>query len=126
MLLAILERAGTIDTINVEDGGAAQLGTGTVSAGYQNFIICVEMLPAAVCLWFAFPRHQLGGGKEDLAVNGGAPATNGKNVSLHSISSGLKETINPTDIVIDAIHNFHPNYQHYQQQVRRGLGTVLR
>lgn len=35
---------------------------------------------------------------------------------MHSISSGLKETINPGDIVQDAIHNFSPAYQQYTQQ----------
>lgn len=35
---------------------------------------------------------------------------------MQSISSGLKETISPQDIVQDAIHNFSPAYQHYTQQ----------
>ncbi len=35
---------------------------------------------------------------------------------MHSISSGLKETINPGDMVQDAIHNFSPAYQQYTQQ----------
>jgi len=35
---------------------------------------------------------------------------------MHSISSGLKETINPADMVQDAIHNFSPAYQQYTQQ----------
>ena len=37
-------------------------------------------------------------------------------MSLQSISSSLKETMNPRDIMQDAIHNFHPNYQQYTQQ----------
>ena len=28
----------------------------------------------------------------------------------------LQETMNPKDIMADAIHNFHPNYQQYTQQ----------
>uniref|UniRef100_A0A7I4Z820 Transmembrane protein 184C n=1 Tax=Haemonchus contortus TaxID=6289 RepID=A0A7I4Z820_HAECO len=32
-----------------------------------------------------------------------------------SISSSLKETMNPKDIMQDAIHNFHPQYQQYTQ-----------
>lgn len=28
---------------------------GTVSAGYQNFFICIEMLFAAIALRYAFP-----------------------------------------------------------------------
>lgn len=35
---------------------------------------------------------------------------------MHSISSGLKETINPGDMVQDAIHNFSPAYQQYTMQ----------
>lgn len=35
---------------------------------------------------------------------------------MQSISSGLKETMSPQDIVRDAIHNFSPAYQHYTQQ----------
>jgi hypothetical protein len=34
---------------------------------------------------------------------------------MQSISSSLKETMNPRDIMNDAIHNFHPNYQQYTQ-----------
>ena len=34
---------------------------------------------------------------------------------MQSISSSLKETMNPRDIMHDAIHNFHPNYQQYTQ-----------
>ena len=39
-----------------------------------------------------------------------------KTVSLQSISSNLKETMNPKDIMTDAVHNFHPTYQQYTQQ----------
>lgn len=35
---------------------------------------------------------------------------------MHSISNGLKETMNPGDMVQDAIHNFSPAYQQYTQQ----------
>ncbi|KAF8566943.1 hypothetical protein P879_04790 [Paragonimus westermani] len=35
--------------------------------------------------------------------------------SLRSISASLKATIDPTDIFVDAVHNFHPNYRHYTQ-----------
>ena len=39
----------------------------------------------------------------------------GRTVTMQSISSSLKETMNPRDIMNDAIHNFHPNYQQYTQ-----------
>lgn len=51
--LAILEKAGAISRI-VDDNGATT-SAGTVSAGYQNFLICVEMLFAAIALRYAFP-----------------------------------------------------------------------
>ena len=35
---------------------------------------------------------------------------------MKSISSSLKETMNPGDMVQDAIHNFSPAYQQYTQQ----------
>lgn len=39
----------------------------------------------------------------------------GRPMTLQSISSSLKETMNPKDIMQDAIHNFHPQYQQYTQ-----------
>ncbi|CAL8073495.1 unnamed protein product [Calicophoron daubneyi] len=35
--------------------------------------------------------------------------------TLPSISASIKATIDPRDILVDAIHNFHPNYRHYTQ-----------
>ncbi|NWI63874.1 T184B protein, partial [Todus mexicanus] len=40
----------------------------------------------------------------------------GRCAPMKSISSSLKETMNPHDIVQDAIHNFSPAYQQYTQQ----------
>ncbi|CAH8821575.1 unnamed protein product [Trichobilharzia szidati] len=34
---------------------------------------------------------------------------------IPSISASIKATIDPTDILVDAVHNFHPNYRHYTQ-----------
>jgi hypothetical protein len=111
MLLAVLELAGIINPV-YSLNGESNIGVGTVSAGYQNFIICIEMLFAAVAMWFAFPYK--------IYVHTKSPTTGTtavKGVSLQSISSNLRETINPKDIMADAIHNFHPNYQEYTQQV---------
>ena len=102
MLLAILEKAGVISAMGEKPGTA-----GTVAAGYQNFIICIEMFFAAIALRFAFP-YNLYAQQETV--------THGRTVSLQSISSNLKETMNPKDIMADAIHNFHPQYQQYTQQ----------
>lgn len=42
---------------------------------------------------------------------------------MPSISSGLKETMSPQDIMQDAIHNSSPTYQHYTQQEAPGPGS---
>ena len=112
-LLAILEKAGVISPLYSDEGWAIT-STGTVAAGYQNFIICIEMFFAAVALRFAFPVAPYGGG------NGVCGTSTGRTVSLQSISSNLKETMNPKDIMADAIHNFHPNYQQYTQHGQDG------
>ncbi|XP_075687531.1 transmembrane protein 184A [Rhinoderma darwinii] len=105
MLLAILERCGAIPEVQIINGNP--VGAGTVAAGYQNFIICIEMLFAAVSLRYAFTCQVYREKKENSTANV-AP--------MQSISSGLKETISPHDIVQDAIHNFSPTYQQYTQQ----------
>jgi len=51
--LAILEKAQVISPIVDSYGNATSAGT--VSAGYQNFFICIEMLFAAIALRYAFP-----------------------------------------------------------------------
>ncbi|NXU51004.1 T184A protein, partial [Turnix velox] len=105
VLLAILEKCGVIPEVQIIDG--KEVGAGTVAAGYQNFIICMEMFFAAIALRYAFTCQVYREKKENSTANL-AP--------MQSISSGLKETISPQDIVQDAIHNFSPAYQQYTQQ----------
>lgn len=97
-MIAILEKTGAIRTYH-------GIQVGTVAAGYQNFIICFEMLVAAIFLRFAFPssvyRHQRILDKK------------GQSIALRSISKNFRQTVNPNDIVQDAIHNFSPAYQQY-------------
>ncbi|KAE9556491.1 hypothetical protein FO519_000376 [Halicephalobus sp. NKZ332] len=93
VLLAVLGATSVIDPVYDKDGKEI-IGRGTVAAGYQNFFICIEMFFAAICL---------------RGENESRPVT------LQSISSSLKETMNPKDIMQDAIHNFHPQYQQYTQ-----------
>ncbi len=114
-LLAIFEKAGVISPLYSDEGNAITR-VGTVAAGYQNFIICIEMFFAAIALRFAFPVSTYGGG------SGICGTGTGRTVSLQSISSNLKETMNPKDIMADAIHNFHPNYQQYTQHSAAGGG----
>lgn len=52
MLLAILERCGAIPEVEAIDG--TRVGAGTLAAGYQNFLICIEMLFASLALRYAF------------------------------------------------------------------------
>ncbi|XP_061849984.1 transmembrane protein 184A isoform X2 [Colius striatus] len=104
-LLAVLEKCGVIPEVQIIDG--KEVGAGTVAAGYQNFIICIEMFFASIALRYAFTCQVYREKKENSTANL-AP--------MQSISSGLKETISPQDIVQDAIHNFSPTYQQYTQQ----------
>lgn len=55
-----------------------------------------------------------------------APAPAGRCAPMKSISSSLKETMNPHDIVQDAIHNFSPAYQQYTQQSTLEPGPTWR
>merc|ERR1711909_41150 len=87
--------------------GTTQTEAGTWAAGYQNFLICIEMFFAAIAMKYAFPIST-------YMTDGGGHST-GRNVTMQSISSTLRETMNPRDIMTDAIHNFHPQYQQYTQ-----------
>uniref|UniRef100_A0A914UXW8 Transmembrane protein 184B n=1 Tax=Plectus sambesii TaxID=2011161 RepID=A0A914UXW8_9BILA len=108
ILLAVLGATSAIEPVYSKDGSVA-VSRGTVAAGYQNFLICVEMFFAAIALRFAFGV----GTYADHSSSGSSGA--GRPVTLQSISSSLKETMNPKDIMQDAIHNFHPQYQQYTQ-----------
>ena len=101
--MALLEKIGVIEAF---EGAASNLSAGTVAAGWQNFIICIEMFFASIALRFAFPHTYY--------LNS-VPTSGGRVVTMQSISNNLKETMNPKDIMHDAIHNFHPNYQQYTQ-----------
>ncbi|KAK6033688.1 hypothetical protein OSTOST_00111 [Ostertagia ostertagi] len=107
-LIAILGATSAIDPV-VDANGHEVIGRGTVAAGYQNFLICIEMFFAAIALKFAFGVSAYSDAHSVSHSNDGRPVT------LQSISSSLKETMNPKDIMQDAIHNFHPQYQQYTQ-----------
>uniref|UniRef100_A0A8K9XCC2 Transmembrane protein 184ba n=1 Tax=Oncorhynchus mykiss TaxID=8022 RepID=A0A8K9XCC2_ONCMY len=104
MLLAILEKCGAIPKINSPE---VSVGEGTVAAGYQNFIVCIEMFFASLALRHAFTYRIYMDKRLD---------SQGRCAPMKSISSSLKETMNPGDMVQDAIHNFSPAYQQYTQQ----------
>ncbi|XP_035229167.1 transmembrane protein 184B-like [Stegodyphus dumicola] len=106
VVLAILEKGGVISPI-YSNRGLPTASAGTVSAGYQNFLICIEMFFASLALRCAFPHN--------VYMTGFPTDGYGRSVTMQSISSSLKETMNPKDIMNDAIHNFHPQYQQYTQ-----------
>ncbi|XP_059091891.1 transmembrane protein 184B-like isoform X2 [Tigriopus californicus] len=109
VVLSVLEQFGYVLPMYGEDGTTVALPPGAVSAGYQNFFICIEMFFAAIALRYAFPIS--------VYLSEGCAGTEGygRSVTMQSISSSLKETMNPRDIMTDAIHNFHPQYQQYTQ-----------
>ncbi|XP_077804385.1 transmembrane protein 184B isoform X1 [Macaca mulatta] len=114
MLLAILEKCGAIPKIH---SARVSVGEGTVAAGYQDFIICVEMFFAALALRHAFTYKVYADKRLDAQ---------GRCAPMKSISSSLKETMSPHDIVQDAIHNFSPAYQQYTQHSTLEPGPAWR
>uniref|UniRef100_A0A1A7WP36 Transmembrane protein 184B n=2 Tax=Iconisemion striatum TaxID=60296 RepID=A0A1A7WP36_9TELE len=121
MLLAILEKCGAIPQINSLE---VSVGEGTVAAGYQNFIICIEMFFAALALRHAFTYRVYMDKSFDSRGLLPTHGEFGRCAPMKSISSSLKETMNPGDMVQDAIHNFSPAYQQYTQQATLEQGAV--
>lgn len=97
-LFAILQKLGYLTPLSPD------MSLGAVAAGYQNFFICIEMFFAAIAFRYAFPY-------EIYCYSNDRQSS----VTMQSISNSLKETVNPRDIMTDAIHNFHPQYQQYTQ-----------
>merc|ERR1719208_804362 len=64
------------------------------------------MFFAAIAMKFAFPIS---------TYLGSSSGPGGRSVTMQSISSTLRETMNPRDIMTDALHNFHPQYSQYTQ-----------
>lgn len=83
------------------------LHSSTKAAAYQNFLITIEMLLAAVLLRFAFPYKYY----MDLRMD-----EQGRGIPMKKITRHFKDTLNPHDVVDDAIHNFSRVYQKYAQQ----------
>ena len=82
VLLAILEHLCYILPVYDEQGNVEKLTAGTVAAGYQNFLICIEMFFAAVALKYAFPIS--------VYIGEGTINAEGRSVTMQSISSSLK------------------------------------
>lgn len=56
-----------IPEVQIIDG--KEVGAGTVAAGYQNFIICIEMFFASIALRYAFTCQVYREKKENSAGN---------------------------------------------------------
>ena len=63
---------------------------------WNNFILCLEMVPFAVCLGLAFSHKQYRSGIMPDNVD---------------VLNNMKEVLNVRDVVADAYHNFWPTYQ---------------
>ena len=83
-MLAILEKLNYIVPAYDPDGKVINLSAGSIAAGYQNFLICIEMFFAAVALRYAFPISTYIA-EGCLNANG-----TGRSVTMQSISSSLK------------------------------------
>ena len=86
VLLALLETIGYILPICDETGKKIDVEAGVISAGYQNFLICIEMFFAAIALRYAFPISVY---VTEGVINGSA----GRSVTMQSISSSLKVSL---------------------------------
>ncbi|KAM7534579.1 hypothetical protein Aperf_G00000116183 [Anoplocephala perfoliata] len=130
VILAVLEKTAVLPALPYSNAG-------TVAAGIQNFLICFEMVAAAIALRYAFPymlyaigvntashygeldddddaerdeKSRLIGGK--VWKNDSDATRVGHSKNLHN----LKEIFNPRDTLRDAIHNFHPTYRKFTEQ----------
>ena len=95
------------------------VGTGAVPSptegnNIQNFLICLEMLPAAICIVFAFPWQEYadsGGGGGSLG--GGGRASGGGGGSRRLAPDAVTHAMSLRDVVTDTLHQFAPTYQNY-------------
>ncbi|VDD84169.1 unnamed protein product [Mesocestoides corti] len=107
VIFAVLEKTGVLPALPNSNAG-------TVSAGIQDFIICIEMVFAAVALRYAFPYRLYADADNITDEKRGRPS------SFHN----LRDTFNPHDVLRDAFHNFHPTYQKYTEQVKLNINVL--
>lgn len=81
---------------------------GKLAAAYQNFFICVEMFFISVAHLYAFPyQPYINPDDEEMGM---------QLTAFQRVSSNLKKTLNPRDIVDDTVRNFSSKYNNYHQQ----------
>lgn len=88
------------------------VGTGAIStpeegAALQNFLIACEMLPAAVCILFAFPWQDF----VDQSTSA-LPDDSGRSGRRFD-PTAVGHAISIRDVVTDTVHHFAPTYQDY-------------
>lgn len=100
------------------------VGTGAVPSAtegnnIQNFLICVEMFPAAICIIFAFPWR-------DFADGNGAGGAGGGGLAPDAVTHAMSLR----DVVTDTMHQFAPTYQKYvlysDGTAKRGVAGPVR
>ena len=72
------------------------MGSTSVAAAWQNFLICIEMFLASILLRYAFPAKVYV--EKANSPNGRSPPTGGLSTLQH-VGANLRETINPKDFV---------------------------
>lgn len=92
VLLSFLELIGVIKATSA-------VSVGQISGSYQNFFICVEMLISAFLLRVAFPAN----------VYDKIESTSRQ----QTLSTNIRDTLNPKYMVNDYIHNFSSTYSSY-------------
>lgn len=97
VLLSFLELVNVIKT-TTNSADTEVITTGEISASYQNFLICVEMLISALLLRVAFPY-----GIYDK----------NESSARQTLSTNIRDTLNPKYMVNDYIHNFSSTYKSY-------------
>lgn len=97
VMLSFLELINVIKA-TTNSAETVVITTGQISASWQNFFICVEMLISAFLLRVAFPctvyDKNEASGRQTLSTN-------------------IRDTLNPKYMVNDYIHNFSSTYSSY-------------
>jgi len=89
---------------------AILIGVGVIAdsdsgTNIQNFLICIEMLPAAICMLYAFPHHPY--------KNSAFAAASRAGLGLGLSGGNVTHAMSISDVLSDTLHNFAPAYSEY-------------